>query len=109
MIYVAFVVVLWEDSDVVFCDQVSSHIPVLNLFGSAPVSSCLVRIDTSSDIHILRDSCIHRTVQVLFYCHYPDKLLCTDRRSWLKRLYRAPLDWLEEITTGITTIYPPTP
>jgi alpha-1,3/alpha-1,6-mannosyltransferase len=39
-------------------------------------------------------------VQVLFYCHYPDKLLCVRRQSLLKRLYRFPLDWLEEVTTG---------
>lgn len=37
---------------------------------------------------------------MLFYCHFPDKLLCVDRRSFIKRLYRWPLDWLEEITTG---------
>jgi alpha-1,3/alpha-1,6-mannosyltransferase len=37
--------------------------------------------------------------QVLFYCHFPDKLL-TQRASLLKRLYRAPLDWIEQFTTG---------
>jgi hypothetical protein len=49
---------------------------------------------------------------VLFYCHYPDKvthlrdllslwqLLCVDRVSPLKRLYRLPLDLLEESTTA---------
>lgn len=38
---------------------------------------------------------------VLFYCHHPDKLLCTARGSWLKRAYRVPLDWLEERTTAV--------
>lgn len=38
--------------------------------------------------------------RVLFYCHYPDQLL-TQRHSTLKRIYRAPIDWLEEITTGM--------
>lgn len=38
--------------------------------------------------------------QVLFYCHFPDKLLCSDRRSFLKRIYRWLLDWIEETTTG---------
>lgn len=38
--------------------------------------------------------------KVLFYCHFPDQLLTT-RRSLLKRCYRAPLDWLEETTTGM--------
>ncbi len=58
--------------DVVFCDGVSAMVPLLRLRG----------------------------LPVLFYCHFPDKLLCTDRRAWLKRLYRGPLDWLEEVTTG---------
>jgi len=34
--------------------------------------------------------------QVVFYCHFPDKLLCTDRGSFLKKLYRWPLDKAEE-------------
>jgi len=38
--------------------------------------------------------------KVLFYCHFPDQLL-TKRESFLKRLYRMPLDWLEEYTTGM--------
>lgn len=38
--------------------------------------------------------------KVLFYCHFPDQLL-TQRRSALKRLYRAPIDWFEELTTGM--------
>lgn len=58
--------------DVVFCDGVSAMVPLLWLRG----------------------------LPVLFYCHFPDKLLCTDRRALLKRLYRWPLDLLEEATTG---------
>lgn len=38
--------------------------------------------------------------KVLFYCHFPDQLL-TQRRSALKRLYRGPIDWFEELTTGM--------
>lgn len=38
--------------------------------------------------------------KVLFYCHFPDQLL-TQRKSTLKRLYRAPIDWVEERTTGM--------
>lgn len=76
MIYVALYLLLFnrEGFDVVFCDQVSACIPVLRLAR-------------------------HRK-KVLFYCHFPDQLLTT-RRSLLKRLYRAPLDWLEETTTGM--------
>ncbi|KAG2483209.1 hypothetical protein HYH03_017907 [Edaphochlamys debaryana] len=39
------------------------------------------------------------TAKVLFYCHFPD-LLLTKRESTLKRLYRVPLDHLEEVSTG---------
>jgi len=42
-----------------------------------------------------------RQRNVLFYCHYPDKLLSTDRRGLLKRFYRFFLDLIEEVTTGL--------
>lgn len=41
-----------------------------------------------------------RNSKVLFYCHYPDKLLCVERNSCLKRAYRSVLDYTEEVTTG---------
>jgi alpha-1,3/alpha-1,6-mannosyltransferase len=41
---------------------------------------------------------------VLFYCHFPDKLLSLGRHSLLKRLYRAPIDWLEERTTAAADV-----
>jgi alpha-1,3/alpha-1,6-mannosyltransferase len=41
-----------------------------------------------------------RNRKVFFYCHYPDKLLSTDRRSIFKRAYRLILDFVEEVTTG---------
>ncbi|XP_031444934.1 alpha-1,3/1,6-mannosyltransferase ALG2 isoform X2 [Phasianus colchicus] len=56
------------------------------------------RVQVSACIPILR---LARTrKKVLFYCHFPDQLL-TKRESFLKRLYRMPLDWLEEYTTGM--------
>lgn len=42
-----------------------------------------------------------RSRNVFFYCHYPDKLLSTDRRSFLKRFYRFFLDLIEELTTAM--------
>ncbi|NWI15700.1 ALG2 mannosyltransferase, partial [Crypturellus soui] len=60
--------------DAFVCDQVSACIPILRLARSRK--------------------------KVLFYCHFPDQLL-TKRESFLKRLYRFPLDWLEEYTTGM--------
>ncbi|XP_063160332.1 alpha-1,3/1,6-mannosyltransferase ALG2 [Candoia aspera] len=63
-----------EEFDVFVCDQVSACIPILRLARTPK--------------------------KVLFYCHFPDQLL-TQRKSFLKRIYRAPLDWLEEYTTGM--------
>ena len=74
MIYAAVYLVFFSglEPDVIFCDQISACIPVLTM-GRA---------------------------KVLFYCHFPDMLL-TQRRTFLKKLYRKPLDWLEERTTGM--------
>ncbi|MEQ2244726.1 Alpha-1,3-mannosyltransferase-like protein [Ilyodon furcidens] len=79
MIYVAFYLVFLSsvEYDVIFCDQVSVCIPVLRLS--------------------------RRRKKVLFYCHFPDQLL-TQRKSALKKLYRAPIDWLEERTTGMADL-----
>lgn len=76
MIYVALYLVFLSgvEYDVVFCDQVSACIPALRLS--------------------------RRRKKVLFYCHFPDQLLA-QRRSTLKKLYRAPIDWVEERTTGM--------
>ncbi|XP_037092561.1 alpha-1,3/1,6-mannosyltransferase ALG2-like [Pollicipes pollicipes] len=73
MVYAALCLLLapGPPPDLVFCDQVSACVPLLRWAG----------------------------LRVLFYCHFPDQLL-TQRRSPLKRLYRAPLDWLEERSTG---------
>lgn len=59
--------------DVVIVDQVAAAVPVLKL--------------------LLQSS------RVLFYCHFPDMLL-THRASFVKALYRAPLDALEQAATG---------
>ncbi|KAM6967661.1 alpha-1,3/1,6-mannosyltransferase ALG2 [Aplochiton taeniatus] len=76
MIYVALYLVFFSgvEYDVIFCDQVSVCIPALRL--------------------------ARQRNKVLFYCHFPDQLL-TQRASALKKLYRAPIDWLEERTTGL--------
>jgi len=58
--------------DVVICDQISNTIPIVKLSSRA---------------------------KIIFYCHFPD-LLLTKRKSIWKKLYRKPMDYLEEITTG---------
>ncbi|KAG0077567.1 Alpha-1,3-mannosyltransferase-like protein [Podila epicladia] len=58
--------------DVIIVDQLSVSIPVLRWTGA----------------------------KIFFYCHFPDKLL-TKRESLLKKLYRLPVDRIEELTTGM--------
>ncbi|XP_046982729.1 alpha-1,3/1,6-mannosyltransferase ALG2 [Schistocerca americana] len=74
MMYAAMYLVFFSGikPDLVFCDQVSACIPILR----------------------------YRGLKVVFYCHFPDQLL-SYRDSRLKQMYRAPLDWLEEVTTGM--------
>ncbi|XP_059473281.1 alpha-1,3/1,6-mannosyltransferase ALG2 [Neocloeon triangulifer] len=74
MIFAALYLVFFSnlEPDVVFCDQVSVCVPVLKTFSKA---------------------------KVLFYCHFPDQLL-SKPGGHLKQMYRAPLNWLEETTTG---------
>ncbi|KAJ4301755.1 Alpha-1,3-mannosyltransferase-like protein [Kalmusia sp. IMI 367209] len=38
-------------------------------------------------------------IRVIFYCHFPDKLLAK-KGGILKSLYRGPFDWLESWSTG---------
>ncbi|KAI9844935.1 MAG: Alpha-1,3-mannosyltransferase-like protein [Thelocarpon superellum] len=59
--------------DVYFVDQLSAGIPVLRM--------------------------MFPDIRILFYCHFPDKLLAS-RQSFAKELYRLPFDWLEAWTTG---------
>ena len=77
MIYVALYLVFFSRRhyDVIFCDQISACIPVLQC----------------------------SRAKIVFYCHFPDQLL-TKRRSLLKRLYRWPIDTLEEWTTGLADV-----
>ena len=77
MLYVAFVVALMHllriaRQDFVFLDGVSAPIPILKAVG----------------------------MTVLFYCHYPDKLLVKDYGGPLKRSYRWLMDAIEENSTG---------
>lgn len=59
--------------DLIFCDLVAQVVPLLRLLGRAPV---------------------------IFYCHFPDRLLAP-RRGRLYRWYRAPLDAWEEAGVGM--------
>jgi alpha-1,3/alpha-1,6-mannosyltransferase len=64
-----------ERIDVIFWDQVSYCVPLLRFTGA----------------------------KIIFYIHFPDKLLAAPGGA-LKRLYRRPLDHLEEVTTGMADV-----
>ncbi|GFR99206.1 alpha-1,3/1,6-mannosyltransferase ALG2-like [Elysia marginata] len=74
MIYVAAYLMFFSSIryDIIFCDQISACLPILKL----------------------------RAAKVIFYCHFPD-LLLTQRKTFWKQMYRAPLDFIEEKTTGM--------
>eukprot|EP01111_Echinosteliopsis_oligospora_P012125 TRINITY_DN4122_c0_g1_i1.p1 TRINITY_DN4122_c0_g1~~TRINITY_DN4122_c0_g1_i1.p1 ORF type:complete len:475 (+),score=91.40 TRINITY_DN4122_c0_g1_i1:66-1427(+) len=70
--WAACAMLLFDSYDIIFCDQISMTNPILKLSRG----------------------------KVLFYCHFPDQLL-TKRNSVLKKLYRFPVDFLEQVTTGM--------
>ncbi|OIT29171.1 sucrose synthase 2 [Nicotiana attenuata] len=59
------------------------------------VALCLLLMWPSFDV-ILAD-------QVVFYCHFPDLLLAQHTIA-LRRIYRKPIDFIEEITTGMADL-----
>jgi hypothetical protein len=61
------------DYDVIIVDQVAAVVPLLKM--------------------------VLPGTRVLFYCHFPD-LLLSQRSSVFKSLYRFPLDYLEQSSTG---------
>ncbi|RWS26821.1 alpha-1:3/1:6-mannosyltransferase ALG2-like protein [Leptotrombidium deliense] len=66
------------DYQLVFCDQISACIPIFKWFSALN----------------------GKKSKIVFYCHFPDQLL-TERNSFWKKMYRLPIDWLEEVTTGL--------
>jgi alpha-1,3/alpha-1,6-mannosyltransferase len=42
-------------------------------------------------------------MKVVFYCHFPD-LLLAQHTTLLRRIYRKPIDFIEEMTTGMADI-----
>lgn len=73
-LYTTFVLSRQQKIDVIFLDSISIGIPILKFATGSP--------------------------KILFYCHFPDKLLATQDGSTLRKWYRYPLNWIEEYTTG---------
>lgn len=81
----------------VFCAILRQLHLSLSLLLTRPISphDILIVDQLSASIPLLR-----LQYPILFYCHFPDKYLARGRERWLKRMYRAPFDWIEEVTTG---------
>ncbi|KAI7752005.1 hypothetical protein M8C21_029937, partial [Ambrosia artemisiifolia] len=76
-IFVALCVLFkWPSFDVVLADQVSVVIPILKLKKSS---------------------------KVVFYCHFPD-LLLAKHTTLARKIYRAPINYLEQLTTGMADL-----
>ncbi|GJV55863.1 alpha-1,3/1,6-mannosyltransferase ALG2 [Tanacetum coccineum] len=76
-IFVALCVLFkWPSFDVVIADQVSVVIPILKL---------------------------KKSTKVVFYCHFPD-LLLAKHNTRLRRIYRTPINFLEQLTTGMSDL-----
>jgi len=99
-LFVALCVLLqWPSFDVIVVDQVSVVIPLLKLKSSLKVSICC--LNCSLSCNFCSSSIIYTLhLQVVFYCHFPDMLLA-QHTSMIRRLYRKPIDIIEEATTGI--------
>jgi alpha-1,3/alpha-1,6-mannosyltransferase len=73
------------------------HLSLILLFSKhRPPHDILIIDQLSTSIPLLRTQ-----YPILFYCHFPDKLLARGRESVLKRIYRRPFDWIEEVTTDL--------
>ncbi|KAI8552430.1 hypothetical protein RHMOL_Rhmol06G0266300 [Rhododendron molle] len=76
-IFVAFCVLfMWPSFDVVLADQVSVVVPLMKL---------------------------KKSTKVVFYCHFPD-LLLAQHTAILRQIYRKPIDFIEEVTTGMADL-----
>ncbi|XP_077241060.1 uncharacterized protein LOC143881697 [Tasmannia lanceolata] len=76
-IFVALcMLLLWPAFDVILVDQVSVIIPFMK---------------------------IKKITKIVFYCHFPD-LLLAQHTTMLRRLYRGPIDTIEERTTGMADL-----
>ena len=63
--------------DVIFLDQLSASIPLLQFLRPRPA--------------------------VLFYCHFPDKFLAS-RDGLVRKLWRVPFDYVEGVTTNMADV-----
>ncbi|KAA8525127.1 hypothetical protein F0562_007009 [Nyssa sinensis] len=46
---------------------------------------------------------LKKSAKVVFYCHFPD-LLLAQHSTFLRMIYRKPIDYIEEMTTGMADL-----
>ncbi|TPX39281.1 argininosuccinate lyase [Synchytrium endobioticum] len=78
---------------ILFAMMRSTYLAIM-MITTQPAYDLMIVDQLSVSIPIFRLS----NAKILFYCHFPDKLL-TARESILKKLYRIPVDYAEELTT----------
>ncbi|KAK9457294.1 hypothetical protein V1511DRAFT_493249 [Dipodascopsis uninucleata] len=94
-----------ETFDGIFVDQLAFCVPLLKYgleWNRGGVSTATYRENVSGVIVQPRAD-YQRHVKIIFYCHFPDKLLAI-RKGLLKRLYRIPFDIIEAISTDAADI-----
>ncbi len=100
-IFVALCVLfMWPSFDVILADQVSVVVPLLKLKKSTKVCILISYKPLFGISESLLFHAPHSFAQVVFYCHFPD-LLLAQHTTVLRRIYRKPIDFIEEITTGL--------
>lgn len=77
-VYAAFFLSRSQPFDVIFVDAISVGVPILKYATGAP--------------------------KILFYCHFPDLLMAPQTDSALRQLYRRPINFVEEYTTGCADV-----
>jgi alpha-1,3/alpha-1,6-mannosyltransferase len=83
------------------CTLVALHIALRCRHRGGPAYDAVVVDQVSAVVPFLK--LLLPSARVVFYCHFPD-LLLAQRSSWLKRAYRAPLDAVEQRTTGMADL-----
>ncbi len=91
-LYIVFAILRFIYLSVIVGFQLNSYLKKLDKI------DILVVDQISATIPLLKILPFTKKAKIVFYCHFPDKLL-SQKTSILKRLYRIPFDWIEEVGT----------
>ena len=71
------------------------------------LSAAILCTEPPADVYVVDQIAIPVAIlkltgaRVIFYCHFPDRLLAAKSESIARRLYRMPFDIIEEVTTAM--------